>query len=113
MTISLGVCLIFRNKFRNFLEEMAFRDAMLEMPLIKYILLVHKGGEKIAELRNLVLGTQEKVFKYTRVLLKTYVASVFICATLYLCTPIYLMFVREDKSLRLLGKFIFCDYMLS
>ncbi|KAJ8708362.1 hypothetical protein PYW07_010487 [Mythimna separata] len=103
MTISLAVCLVFRNQFRRFLEEMAFKDAMLDMPLINHILLVNHDGERITELRDLVNGTQEKVFKYTRVLLKTYVASVFLCATLYLCSPIYGMIVREDKSLRLLA----------
>nr|ALM26235.1 odorant receptor 45 [Athetis dissimilis] len=103
MSISLGVCLVFRKQFRNFLEEMAFRDAMVEMPLIKEILLGNQGGKCIAELRGLVLGTQDKLFKYIKLLLKTYVFSVFFCATMYLCTPIYLMSVREDKSLRLLA----------
>ncbi|KAJ8708716.1 hypothetical protein PYW08_010098 [Mythimna loreyi] len=103
MTISLLVCLVFRSQFRSFLEEMAFRDAMLEMPLINHIFLVNHDGEKITELRNLVVDTQEKLFKYTRVLLKTYMFSVFLVATLYLCSPIYGMIVREDESLRLLA----------
>ncbi|XP_022837259.1 uncharacterized protein LOC111364584 [Spodoptera litura] len=103
MTITLGVCLIFRKEFRIFLEEMVFRDHMLEMPLIDHILLASPGGEKIQELRNLVTGSQEKLFKYTTLLLKSYVASTFFCATLYLCSPVYEMMVREDKSLRLLA----------
>nr|AOE48039.1 putative odorant receptor OR34 [Athetis lepigone] len=103
MTISLGVCLVFRKKFRNFLEEMVFRDAMVEMPLIKEILLGTHGGKWIAELRGLVLGTQDNLFKYIKILMRVYVCSVFFCATMYLCTPIYLMSVREDKSLRLLA----------
>ncbi|CAH1641796.1 unnamed protein product [Spodoptera littoralis] len=103
MTITLGVCLIFRKEFRSFLEEMVFRDHMLEMPLIDHILLVSPRGEKIQELRNLVTGSQEKLFKYTTLLLKSYVANVFLCATLYLCSPVYGMLVREDKSLRLLA----------
>ncbi|KAH9634858.1 hypothetical protein HF086_005180 [Spodoptera exigua] len=103
MTITLGVCLIFRKDFRNFLEEMAFRDHMLEMPLIDHVLLVSSGGEKIQELRDLVTGSQEKLFKYTTILLRVYVASVFLCATLYLCSPVYGMMVREDESLRLLA----------
>lgn len=105
MTISLGVCLIFRNHFRSFLNEMAFRDGMLEMPFIEHILLMRQGGEKLTELRGLVFETQEKLLKYTRLLLRTYVASVFLCATLYLCSPIYRMFIRDDESLRLLGKY--------
>ncbi|XP_063897328.1 uncharacterized protein LOC110381719 [Helicoverpa armigera] len=103
MTISIWVCLIFRKKFRRFLEEMAFQDGMMGMPLIKHIFLVSSKGERINELRELVNDSQYKLFKYTRVLLKTYVLSVFVCATLYLCTPIYLMIAREDKSLRLLA----------
>ncbi|XP_035454520.2 uncharacterized protein LOC118279094 [Spodoptera frugiperda] len=103
MTITLGVCLVFRNEFRFFLEEMAFRDHMLEMPLIDHIMLVSPRGAKIEELRNLVTGSQEKLFKYVTILLKSYVASVFLCATLYLCSPVYGMLVREDQSLRLLA----------
>lgn len=105
MEITLGVCLIFRKEFRHFLEEMAFRDAMLDMPLIRHISLMHHGGEKIAELRNLVFDTQEKIIKYTKMLLRVYVTSVTLTANLYICSSIYGMAVREDKSLRLLGKF--------
>lgn len=77
---------------------------MLDIPMIKNVLLVHYGGERIAELRDMIFGTQEKLFKYASILFKAYLVSVLMCATLYLCSPIYLMIVRRDKSLRLLGK---------
>lgn len=102
MTISLGICLFFRYDFREFLKEMAFKDNMLEMPLIKYVQQVERG-EKLMELKDLVEGTQKNMLKYTRLLLKTYVASVFLSATLYLCTPIYEMVQMQDPNLRLLG----------
>ncbi|XP_075986045.1 odorant receptor 13a-like [Anticarsia gemmatalis] len=103
MTITLGVCLIFRKEFRNFLKEMAFKDAMMEMPLIEHLVEAPRDTPKLTELRNLVIDSQEKLLKNTRLLLKVYVASVFLSATLYVCTPIYQMFVREDDSLRLLA----------
>lgn len=83
---------------------MAFKDGMLDMPLVENILIMRLQGERLSELRDLVLDSEAKLLKFTRVLLKTYVASVFVSATLYLCGPIYLMFVNEDDSLRLLGE---------
>ncbi|KAG6459289.1 hypothetical protein O3G_MSEX011300 [Manduca sexta] len=102
MSISLGVCLLFRKAFRNFLDEMVFEDAVLEIPLIKLVVMA-EGGEKMAELKTLVLESQEKLLKYTKILLKTYMAIVWLCAILYICTPVYLMITTDDKSLRLLG----------
>nr|WPO56474.1 odorant receptor [Leucinodes orbonalis] len=102
MTISIGVCLLFRNKFRVFLGEMAFKDEMVKMPLIEFILKL-ENGKKLMELKNLVIESQETLFKYTRLLLKCYVTSVWLVATLYLCSPIYEMIVKGDSSLRLLA----------
>ncbi|KAG6459290.1 hypothetical protein O3G_MSEX011300 [Manduca sexta] len=102
MSISLGVCLLFRKAFRNFLDEMVFEDAVLEIPLIKLVVMA-EGGEKMAELKTLVLESQEKLLKYTKILLKTYMAIVWLCAILYICTPVYLMITTDDKSLRLLA----------
>lgn len=106
MTISLGICLIFRNKFRTFLSEMAFKDEMLEMPLIRHVL-EGAEGKKLIELKNMVIDSKKKLFKYTRVLFKSYVTSVWVVATLYLCSPIYEMFEAGDASLRLLGNISF------
>ncbi|XP_059056223.1 uncharacterized protein LOC131850087 [Achroia grisella] len=102
MSITLAVCLAFRRNFRKFLEEMIFVDPLLDMPLVKYVLSA-EGGVKSNELKHLVNNTQEKLFKYTRILLKCYVFCVNFVATLYLCSPIYEMIIRNDKSLRLLG----------
>nr|QIJ45788.1 olfactory receptor [Glyphodes pyloalis] len=102
MTISLGVCLVFRNKFRVFLTEMAFKDEMLEMPLIKYVF-KYGEGKKLLELKEMVTVSQEKLLKYTRVLLKFYVTSVWLVATLYLCSPIYEMISEGDATMRLLA----------
>lgn len=104
MFISLCVCLIFRTKFRTFLEEMVFKDRVFDIPLVKSIFIRKPGHGKLFELEKLVVNSQEKLFKLTRVLLKTYVGSVWLCVTLYLCGPIYQMCVTKDKSLRLLGK---------
>lgn len=109
MFISLTVCLIFRQDFREFLEDMAFKDVMLEMPLIEYVLKL-EGEGKLHELKQMVVKSQMQLLKYTRVLLKTYVFSVVLCATLYICDSIYQMVVREDQSLRLLGE---CYYISS
>lgn len=103
MTITLVICLTFRNNFRNFLNEMAFKDGVLEMPLIQYILLAPQKTPKLSELKDLVLDSQEKLLKYTRVLLITYQATVFLCVTLYLCNPIYQIITKEDDSERVLG----------
>nr|ACJ12929.2 odorant receptor 3 [Epiphyas postvittana] len=102
MFISFVVCLLFRKQFRLFLNEMGFRDSMLEMPLIKYVLKLESGG-KLNELKGMVVTSQEKLLKLTRVLLKTYVGSVWLCASLYLGDSIYQMITREDDSLRLIG----------
>ncbi|CAG4980815.1 unnamed protein product [Colias eurytheme] len=102
MFISLGICLIFKKDFEGFVGEMAFQDRALDMPLVEYVM-ASQGSGKCFELKCLVMNTQEKIFKLTRMLLKTYVASVWLCATLYLCGPIYGMYVREDDSLRLLA----------
>nr|QZH55125.1 odorant receptor 29 [Achelura yunnanensis] len=104
MFISLGVCLIFRQKFRMFLTEMGFNDTMLEMPLIDYVMKKEfENGKKLKELKLKVIETQSRLLKLTRVLLKLYVASVWLCATLYICSPIYFMITKEDKSARLLA----------
>ncbi|KAM3962203.1 olfactory receptor-like [Aphomia sociella] len=102
MSITLAVCLIFRRKFREFLEEMVFVDRLLDMPLIRYVLTLEEGN-KLIELKNLVNDTQMKLFKFTRALLKCYMTSVWLVATLYLCSPIYEMVVKKDDSLRLLA----------
>lgn len=107
MFISLGICLAFRKDFRSFLEETVFQDCMLEMPLIQNILKLKLRNGKLKELRQLTINSHETLFRLTRVLLKTYVACVWVCATLYLCGPIYVMCKRNDKSLRLLGKYSF------
>ncbi|KAG6459288.1 hypothetical protein O3G_MSEX011296 [Manduca sexta] len=102
MAISLGVCLVFRKGFRNFLDEMVFEDAVLEIPLIKFVVMA-EGGVKMAELKTLVLESQEKLLKYTKILLKTHLFAASLCVTLYICTPVYLMIMTDDKSLRLLA----------
>uniref|UniRef100_C0L8M7 Odorant receptor n=1 Tax=Ctenopseustis obliquana TaxID=65030 RepID=C0L8M7_9NEOP len=102
MFISFGVCLVFRKQFRLFLIEMGFKDAMLEMPLIEYVLKLEQG-ERLNELKGMVIKSQEKLLKLTRVLLKTYVGSVWLCASLYLSDSVYQMIVRKDDSLRLMG----------
>ncbi|XP_013190966.1 uncharacterized protein LOC106135264 [Amyelois transitella] len=102
MTISLGVCLVFRNKFRQFLEEMVFKDSMIEVPLINLIMKVEEG-DKVIELKYMVNDSQEKLLKFTKFLIRCYVASVFLVATLYLCSPLYEMFISDDDSLRLLA----------
>ncbi|XP_072946198.1 uncharacterized protein [Epargyreus clarus] len=103
MYITLGICLIFRKDFQMFLSEMGFRDEILEMPFIEYVLSQKLEHGKLAELKDLIVNSQEKLLKFTRVLLKSYVASVWLSATLYLCGPIYEMCIREDESLRLLA----------
>ncbi|NP_001159623.1 olfactory receptor-like [Bombyx mori] len=102
MTITLGICLVFRIQFRDFLTEMAFRDAALDIPIVDYIFNVN-NGKKMMQLKKLVVESQKDLLNYTSLLLKIYVTGVWLCATLYLCSPIYSMLVSEDKSLRLLA----------
>lgn len=102
MTISLGVCLNFRNRFRVFLTEMAFKDEMLEMPLIQFVLKVERG-KKLLELKNMVLDSQEKLLKYLRLWTTGYIISVVITTTMYLINTIYEMTTKGDSSLGLLG----------
>ncbi|OWR51773.1 olfactory receptor like protein [Danaus plexippus plexippus] len=82
---------------------MVFEDRVFDIPLVKSIFIRKPGHGKLLELEKLVVNSQEKLFKLTRVLLKTYVGSVWLCVTLYLCGPIYQMCVTKDKSLRLLA----------
>ncbi|XP_068624057.1 odorant receptor 13a-like [Battus philenor] len=102
MFISLGLCLVFRNKFRMFLNEMIFKDGMVDMPFIKYVLENENSGA-LKELKVLVRNSQKNLLRFTRILIKTYVASVWLCATLYMCGPIYQMIMLNDSSLRLLA----------
>lgn len=110
MTISLGVCLIFRNDFRIFLNEMAFEDAIAKMPLVEYVLTLD-DGRKLLELKNLVSDSQKKLLEYTRYLVKVYLAIVWLCVTLYLCTPIYQMIYSKDNSIMLLGEYFLKDFV--
>ncbi|XP_045455162.1 uncharacterized protein LOC123664701 [Melitaea cinxia] len=103
MFFSLGICLVFRKEFRLFLEEIIFDDCALKIPLIQNILWLKPSRGKLKELKELVVESQENLFRFTRVLLKIYVASVWLCVTLYLCGPIYVMWSKKDKSLRLLA----------
>nr|AZB49438.1 olfactory receptor 24 [Heortia vitessoides] len=102
MTISLGVCFVFRIEFRSFLVEMAFEDRMLEMPLITYVIKLQEG-KKLYELKQMVIDTQNKLFRYTKTVFIAYLASVWLVATLYLCSKIYEMYMTEDQSLRLIA----------
>nr|ARO70262.1 Odorant Receptor 50 [Dendrolimus punctatus] len=102
MTITLAVCLVFRKDFRSFLEEMAFKDVMLEMPFVKYVLTLDQGY-KLKELKIMVLESQENLLKYCRVLMRIYSICVWISASLYIINAIYQMVIREDNSLRLLA----------
>lgn len=120
MFFSLGICLVFRKEFRLFLEEIIFDDCTLKIPLIKNILWLKPSRGKLKELKELVVESQENLFRFTRVLLKIYVASVWLCVTLYLCGPIYIMWSKKDKSLRLLGttfyykiNFVFIIFLIS
>lgn len=112
MFLSLGICLVFRKEFRLFLKEIVFDDCALKIPLIQYILWLKPSRGKLKELKELVIESQENLFRHIRVLLKTYVASVWLCVTLYLCGPIYIMWSKKDKSLRLLGRYDFLLYNL-
>lgn len=103
MFISLGVFLVFKQQFRSFLEEIIFNDSLLEMPFINTVLQLKFENGKLGELKKSVISSRDTLFRLTRVLLKIYIAGLGICATLYLLGPIYLMCIRNDKSLRLLG----------
>ncbi|XP_023936040.2 uncharacterized protein LOC112044424 [Bicyclus anynana] len=103
MFISLGICLLYRKEFRSFLDQMVLVDYALEMPLIKHISQIQVEHEKLRQLKELVNKSQKNLLKLTRILLKAYVFSVWLCVTLYLCGPIYRMSVSQDKSLRLLA----------
>lgn len=105
MTITLVVCLLFRVKLRQFLTEMGFRDSIKDVPFIRFVLKSEGREGKISELQLLVESSQVALRKWTLVLFRVYVVSVFVTATLYICGAIYQMIVREDESLRILGKF--------
>ncbi|XP_034826149.1 odorant receptor 13a-like [Maniola hyperantus] len=103
MFISLTICLLFRKKFFAFLEEIVFVDLMLEMPLIQHVCKMQVRRGRLRELKELVISSHEKLLQLTTLLLRSYVASVWFSATLYLCSPIYRMSLSNDKSLRLLA----------
>lgn len=105
LSITLIICLIFRNKFRSYLIEMLFVDFMLEMPLIKYALKDVVDDGKMKELKNLVIDSQNKLLKVSIMLLKLYIFAVFLTATMYLCDPIVRMIVRENKDERIFGMY--------
>nr|WCC57571.1 odorant receptor 49 [Papilio memnon] len=102
MFTSLGVCLLFRRKFQNFVNEMVFKDSVLDMPLIVYALESNRTG-RLRELKELVLESEEKFLRFARVLLKTYIIIGTVCVTLYLCCAIYQMIKSDDNALRLLA----------
>ncbi|GBP66762.1 hypothetical protein EVAR_28630_1 [Eumeta japonica] len=103
LTMTLGIFLVYQKDMKIYLEHLAVDDAILEMPLINYLLQqesFNRGG-KLKDLKNLVEQSQEKLSKFTRVLLMSYALVIFVTASLYLCDTIYEMVKRDDKSLRL------------
>lgn len=83
---------------------MGFRDTILDVPLINFVMGLESGGALLMELKELVVDSRERLLRFVRVLLKCYVSSVFVTASLYIVGAIYRMLVREDQSLRILGK---------
>ncbi|XP_050668485.1 odorant receptor 47a-like [Leptidea sinapis] len=103
MCISLAICLIHKKDFEKFVEEMAFRDPALSMPIVQFALKCDKQEGKIKELKTIVEDSHSQLFDMTRILLLTYVASVWFCVTLYISGPIYQMIVSVDESQRSLA----------
>ncbi|XP_013168610.1 PREDICTED: odorant receptor 4-like [Papilio xuthus] len=102
MCTSLGLCLFFKRKFQIFLNEMVFKDSVLDMPLIVHVLESNNSG-RLKDLRDLVLESEKKFFRFSRILLKTYIVIGVVCVTLYLCCAIYQMITSNDNTLRLLA----------
>lgn len=102
LSLSLGLCLVYKNKFRFILEEMVFKDAILTMPFIEHIMKREYGG-KVNELKKMIEVSRDKLFKNTRILTKRYVAFIIIDITLYMCDALY-NFISTMDSLRPLGK---------
>ncbi|VVC87830.1 unnamed protein product [Leptidea sinapis] len=103
MCISLAICLIHKKDFEKFVEEMAFRDPALSMPIVQFALKCDKQEGKIKELKTIVEDSHSQLFDMTRILLLTYVASVWFCVTLYISGPIYQMIVSVNESQRSLA----------
>ncbi|XP_011565879.3 uncharacterized protein LOC105395621 [Plutella xylostella] len=103
LSISITICWVFRKRFRLFVLEMGFRDTILDVPLIHYVMGLESGGELLMELKELVVDSRERLLRFVRILLKCYVSSVFVTASLYIVGAIYRMLVREDQSLRILA----------
>ncbi|XP_049881328.1 uncharacterized protein LOC126377567 [Pectinophora gossypiella] len=102
MYMLVGLSLVYRKEFREFLEEMIFRDGLMDMPIIEHAMKSTSEG-KLNELKGLVIKTEEKLVKYPSLLLKSYACSTSSTAVMYVCDAIYQMIVREDESLRLFG----------
>lgn len=102
LSLSLGICLVYKNKFRIFIEEMVFKDAILTMPFVEHIMKREYEG-KLNELKTMIEESRDKLFKNTRILTKRYVAFIIIDMTLYMCDALY-NFISTTDSLRPLGK---------
>lgn len=105
MLISMTICLIFRNEFRSFVEEMCFADTILTMPIIRIAVKQEGQDGALNELRRKVRDSQKDLFRLTKILLKFYVTVVFLTAVLYVGSALFQMIVREDKSQHILGTY--------
>nr|AOG12931.1 odorant receptor [Eogystia hippophaecolus] len=103
MFICITIFFVYRKKFRTFLTEIVFQDPMLNMPFIEQILKLFLGG-KLNELKQLVIYSQDKLFKLSDILIRTYLGSFTLCYVLYTCKPIYRTFIgRENKDVRIMA----------
>ncbi|CAG4988083.1 unnamed protein product [Colias eurytheme] len=91
-----------KRKFENFLTEMVFNDPALENPFIKYVLNSRSKGDKMRELKSLVISSQERLLRVSRFLSQMYSFCIAFVVTLYMFAPMYTSKVREDNSTRIL-----------
>nr|WCC57445.1 odorant receptor 49 [Papilio glaucus] len=98
--ISLRVFLIYRSKFQVLISEIVFKDPVLDMPLIVYVLENGSTG-RLKDLKDLVFKSEEKYLRFTRRVLQTYFVIGTSCYTLYLCCAIYHIINSNDNMVRL------------
>nr|AXY83386.1 putative odorant receptor 8 [Conopomorpha sinensis] len=100
--ISLCICLFFRRSMRQYLHEMGFKDALLEMPLVGAVMARTVKGQHLIELKKMVQETQKFFMRMPVLILKMYMTHVFVTATLYLLGGLYLAVTRENREDRIL-----------
>ncbi|XP_038217895.1 uncharacterized protein LOC119836586 [Zerene cesonia] len=72
---SLFVCFFFKKDLQGFVDEMAYNDRTLDLPLVQYVLSLDVTCGKLYELKCLIMDSQVRMARYAGIFVQIYIAS--------------------------------------